>query len=89
MFTSTTLPRKAASVWLTTFPCTSGKLNWNGSSGFFMRVCSAGSVGAPMPAAPGVVARAATRAVWPFCESASVPSAFGVTSRRSGRAPEK
>src|SRR5262249_22024934 len=87
--TMTTLPAKRGSVFETTLPVRSGKLKRNGSVGSLTLVKRVGSLGSGRPLAFACSARTAVNALSLFCRTASVRSAAGVSSRRSGRAPEK
>src|SRR4051812_33600563 len=89
MATITTLPAKRGSVFETTLPLRSGKLKRNGSVGSLTLVKRVGSLGLGRPLASACSARTAVSGLSTFCTTASVPSAAGASSRRSGRAPEK
>jgi hypothetical protein len=84
-----TLPANRGSVFETILPSRSGKLKRNGSVGSLTLVKRVGSLGFGSPFASACSARNAVSGLSVFCTTASVPSVAGVSSSRSGRAPEK
>jgi len=83
------LAANCASVFETTRPLRSGKLKRNGSDVSATVVWREGSVGDPSAVARASLSRTAVSSVFPFCRRRRLPSDCGVTSSRSGRAPEK